>query len=343
VARSPDSQFLARAAELAERGLLRVEPNPIVGCVIVRNGSIVGEGWHERFGHAHAERNALAAAGGKAKGAIAYVTLEPCDHHGRQPPCTDALIEAGVAEVVYGCADPSRDGVGVLRAAGIRVRKLGRSKSPLRSLDRPWVIAKWAMTLDGKVATRTGDSFWISDEIARDWAHAEFRGGVDAIVAGAGTVRRDSPSLTNRSGRGGQPLRVLVCGSKRLPKQDPENTLLVVPSDFQVPRGFDSVVCGAKGRVQPHRLLSALHRRGIKRLLLEGGPTLIGSFFDKGFVDQVVTFMVPKIAGGAGAPNPLAGRGVGSMAEARPLSHIVERRIGNAIVVEGIVDPLPAS
>ncbi len=337
MARSPDSLFLARAAELAERGRLRVEPNPIVGCVIVRDGSIVGEGWHERFGHAHAERNALQDAGRKANGATAYVTLEPCDHHGRQPPCTEALIEAGIAEVVYGCADPSRDGVGVLRAAGIRVRKSGRFESPLREMNRPWVIAKWAMTLDGKVATRTGDSFWISDETARDWAHAEFRGGVDAIVVGAVTVRRDSPNLTNRSRRGGQPLRVLVCGSKRLPKRSPQNTLLAIPEGFSVPRGFESVVCGANGRVQPRRLLRELHRRGIKRLLLEGGPTLIGSFFDKELVDQVVTFMVPKIAGGAGAPNPLAGRGVGAMEDARTLSHVVERRVGNAIVVEGLL------
>ena len=334
MARSPDNAHLARAAELAERGRLRVEPNPVVGCVIVKNGRVVGEGWHARFGEEHAERNALKSAGKKARGATAYVTLEPCDHHGRQPPCTDALIEAGIAEVVYGCADPQRNGAGVLRRAGVRVRKSGRFSSPLRDMDRPWVIAKWAMTLDGQIATPGGDSKWISGADARDWAHRELRAGVDAIVAGAGTVRADAPALTNRSGVGGQPLRVLVCGSKRLPKRDPENTLLAVPSGYAVPRGFDSVVCGRDGRVQPRRLLKKLYGRGVKRVLLEGGPTLTGSFLKSGVVDQVAVFIGPKLAG-AGRP-PVAGWHVAAMSAALQLDHVRDSRVGETLVIEGL-------
>jgi diaminohydroxyphosphoribosylaminopyrimidine deaminase/5-amino-6-(5-phosphoribosylamino)uracil reductase len=333
VAKSRDSEFLRRAAELAERGRLRVEPNPVVGCVIVNNGRIRGEGWHERFGEAHAERNALAAAGGAAKGATAYVTLEPCDHQGRQPACTDALIEAGIAEVVYAHADPQRKGAEKLRAAGIRVRKARtRIPAPMLGFDRPWVIAKWAMTLDGRIATRAGDSKWISDEAARDWAHREFRGGVDAILAGAGTVRADDPALTNRSGAGGQPLRVIVCGARKLPKREATNTLLAVPKGFLVPKGFDAVECGRKGRVQPRRLLKKLAKRGVRRILLEGGPNLLGSFFDKDLVDQIVVFVGPKLFGGDRGPTE--GWHVRSMNAALELDHIREHRLANTLVTE---------
>jgi diaminohydroxyphosphoribosylaminopyrimidine deaminase/5-amino-6-(5-phosphoribosylamino)uracil reductase len=332
VATSPDSTYLRRAAELAERGRLRVEPNPTVGCVIVKRGRVIGEGWHERFGGPHAERNAL--EGIDARGATAYVTLEPCDHEGRQPPCTDALIEAGIKEVVYAHADPQRDGANKLREAGIEVLK-SRVKipAPMLGRDRPWVIAKWAMTLDGKIATESGDSKWISDEAARDWAHREFRGGVDAILAGAGTVRADEPDLSNRSGVGGQPLRVLVCGKKKLPERDPENTLLAVPKGFKVPRGFESITCGEKSRVQPRRLLKQLAKRGVRRVLLEGGRRLLGSFFAKGLVDQVVVFVGPKLVGGT--MDPIEGWHVASMSVALELDHVREHRFGDTLVTEG--------
>ncbi|MHC4850152.1 MAG: bifunctional diaminohydroxyphosphoribosylaminopyrimidine deaminase/5-amino-6-(5-phosphoribosylamino)uracil reductase RibD [Planctomycetota bacterium] len=336
MATSSDSEYLLRAAELAERGALRVAPNPTVGCVIVRNGQIVGEGFHARFGEAHAERNALEVAGKRSEGATAYVTLEPCDHHGRQPPCTDALIEAGIAEVVYAHEDPLRDGIRKLKAAGIRERK-SRVKVPAPTLGsiRPWVIAKWAMTLDGRIATQDGDSKWISDEAARDWAHREFRGGVDAIIAGAGTVRADEPALTNRSGEGGQPLRVLVCGRNKLPKRDAENTLLAVPKGFKVPGGFESAVCGKKGRVKPRLLLKELADRGVRRVLLEGGPKLLGSFFAKGLVDQVVVFVGPKIVGGT--KGPIEGWHVDGMSGALELEHARHQSLANTLVYEGIV------
>jgi len=350
-----DSHYLARAAELAERGRLRVEPNPVVGCVLVKRNRIVGEGWHARFGEVHAERAAIADAGSAAaKGATAYVTLEPCDHEGRTPPCSVGLIRAGIAEVVYAQADPNPKTAGLgpkrLRAAGVRVRK-ARVSSLIRNQltpylghlasDRPWVIAKWAMTLDGRIATSTGDSFWITRPETRDWSHAEFRGGVDAIVAGAGTLRRDDPQLTNRSGIGGQPLRVIVAGRGKLPKKaqvyEGGNTLIAAPKGTTVPDGVDALLLGKKGRVSPGKLLRALHARGIRRLLLEGGPTLLASFLEKRLVDQAVVFVAPKIIGGASAPGPISGAGIACMTDALSLTHVESGSVGDDLVVEGLL------
>jgi len=361
VAISADSRFLARAAELAERGRLRVEPNPVVGCVLVHRNRIVGEGWHARFGEAHAERAAIAAAGSAAKGATAYVTLEPCDHEGRTPPCSIGLIRAGVKEVVYAHADPNPKTAGQgpsrLRAAGIRVRKarasarIGQQLAPyLAHLDagRPWVIAKWAMTLDGRIATREGDSFWITQTATRDWSHAEFRGGVDAILAGAGTLRADDPRLTNRSGEGGQPLRVIVAGSRKLPRSakvfEGRNILVAAPKGLRLPDDVESIVCGKKGRVSPRKLLRALHERGVRRILLEGGPTLVASFLEKGLVDQAVVFVSPKIVGGTTAPGPVAGKGMARMGDAIHLSHVESGSVGDDLVIEGLLrNRLPTS
>jgi len=354
VERSADSRFLARAAELAERGRLRVEPNPVVGCVLVRNNRIVGEGWHARFGEAHAERAAIAAAAAAARGSTAYVTLEPCDHEGRTPPCSLGLIEAGVSEVVYAHADPNPKTAGLgpkrLRTAGPRVRKARVSTAIRDQLapylahldrDRPWVIAKWAMTLDGRIATPSGDSFWITGPETRDWSHAEFRGAVDAIVAGAGTVRRDNPRLTNRSGVGGQPLRVIVAGRKMLPRsakvfQD-AGTLLAAPKGVRTPGGVETIECGSGGRVDPRRLLAALHDRGMRRILLEGGPTLHASFLERGLIDQAVVFVAPKIVGGATAPGPVAGKGASRMADALDLTHVESGTVGEDLVIEGLL------
>jgi len=349
-----DSQFLARAAELAERGRLRVEPNPVVGCVLVKGDRIVGEGWHARFGEAHAERAAIADAGGEARNATAYVTLEPCDHEGRTPPCSVALIEAGIQEVVYAHADPNPKtacaGPKRLRAAGVLVRR-ARASAEIRKqlapylahLDtgRPWVIAKWAMTLDGRIATRSGDSKWITQPETRDWSHAEFRGGVDAIIAGAATLRADDCELSNRSGQGGQPLRVIVCGEKPLPKKariyQGEPALFAIPEGFRAPEGVDTVVCGKNDRVAPGRLLKQLHKRGVRRLLLEGGPTLAGSFFDKDLVDQVAIFVAPKIVGGAASHAALGGKGARMMADARHLEFVAHRQLGTDTLIEGLL------
>ncbi len=346
MARSRDSAYLGRAAGLAEKGRFRVEPNPLVGCVLVGKGGVVGEGWHAHWGGPHAEAMALRRAGRRARGATAYVTLEPCAHHGKTPPCADALIRAGVREVVYARADPNPvtagRGPGRLRAAGVRVR---RARAPsdvlapyLRHLKRrrPWVIAKWAMTLDGKIAARGGDSKWVTSEAARRWAHENLRAHADAILVGAGTVRADDPALTNRAG-GRRPLRVVVCGQRPLPKGARvlgPGTLLAVPRGFRAPKGTDAVVCGAR-RVDVRRLLAALHGKGVRRLLVEGGAGILGAFFDAGAVDQVAVFLAPRIVGGSGALAAVGGRGKSRMAAAAAIEEPLYHRIGGDLLVEG--------
>src|SRR5437764_9316124 len=205
-----DESWMRRALELAERGRGSVEPNPLVGCVVVRDGVVVGEGWHQRYGEAHAEVHALSAAGEKASGATLYVTLEPCCHHGKTPPCTDAILRAGITRVVAAMADPfplvAGRGAELLRQAGVTV-EIGLEEAEARRLNapyltllgkgRPYVHAKWAMTLDGKIATAAGDSKWVSGEASRRLVH-ELRGRMDAIIVGAGTVRADDPLLTVR-------------------------------------------------------------------------------------------------------------------------------------------------
>jgi diaminohydroxyphosphoribosylaminopyrimidine deaminase/5-amino-6-(5-phosphoribosylamino)uracil reductase len=347
VARSRDSGFLALATELAARGRFRVEPNPPVGCVLVRGGRIVGEGWHASWGGPHAEAAALRRAGTRAKGATAYVTLEPCAHQGKTPPCADALIRAGVAEVVYSHKDPNPVTAGRgptrLREAGVRVRRVPAPRALLARYlahlgrRRPWVIAKWAMTLDGRIAARGGDSRWVTSEAARRWAHENLRAHADAIVVGAGTVRADDPALTNRT-RGPQPLRVVVCGRRPLPRRARvlgRGTVLAVPAGFRAPAGTEAVACGRAGRVDPRRLLAALHARGIRRVLVEGGAGILGAFLDKGLVDQVAVFIAPKVVGGGGAVPAVAGRGGARMADALEVVEPQYHRFGGDLLLEG--------
>src|SRR5947209_1566769 len=222
--------WMQRAFDLAERGRGYVEPNPLVGAVLVKDGQMVGEGWHEQFGQAHAEINALVQAGASACGATLYVTLEPCCHHGKTPPCTDAVIRAGVKRVVAAMLDPfppvAGKGVGLLRAAGVEVAVgAGRRGAvalnwpylTLLGLNRPYVHAKWAMSLDGKIATRTGDSKWISSEASRRRVH-HLRGHMDAIIVGSGTVRADDPLLTARTPGPRAASRVVLSSDGTLPE-----------------------------------------------------------------------------------------------------------------------------
>src|SRR3954465_834503 len=231
-ATATDQTLLARAIELAARGVGQVTPNPAVGCVIARDGEIVGEGWHEVYGGPHAEINALRAAGESARGGTLYVSLEPCCHHGKTPPCTDAIVEAGIARVVVASDDPSEKangrGLGILRDEGVEVvvaagelaarARLGNQAFRKHArTGRPWVLFKSAMTLDGKVATPTGDSKWISGELSRERAH-HWRASVDAVVVGVGTALTDDPQLTVRvDGVHRQPRRVVFDSTARLP------------------------------------------------------------------------------------------------------------------------------
>ncbi len=346
---------MARAVELAALGRFRVEPNPMVGCVLVKGGRVLGEGHHGGWGGPHAEAVALKNAGTRAKGATAYVTLEPCGHRGKTPPCAHALLRAGVKEVVYAHVDPhpvtAGAGPALLRQGGVRVRKAPVPAALRRLMEpylahigrpRPWVVAKWAMSADGRTATRAGDSKWISGEASRRWAHRNIRARVDAILVGAEPVRADDPELTNRSGRGRQPLRVVVCGRNKIPRRsrmltDGGATLLAAPAGFRAPPGGDVMTCGQLGRVDPKWLLKGLFERGIRRLLIEGGGAVLGSFFDRQVVDPVAIFLAPRIIGGRDAVSPVAGRGAARLESVPALTHVAFQTLGKDQLLEGYV------
>jgi diaminohydroxyphosphoribosylaminopyrimidine deaminase/5-amino-6-(5-phosphoribosylamino)uracil reductase len=341
---SHDEMWMRRALTLAERGRGYVEPNPLVGAVLVRDGHLVGEGWHQRFGEAHAEVHALAAAGMHARGATLYVTLEPCCHHGKTPPCTTAIIEAGTARVVAAMADPfprvSGQGAALLRAAGMVV-ELGLCETDARHLNapylkllgtgRPYVHAKWAMTLDGKIATRSGDSKWISGEGSRRKVH-ELRGRMDAIVVGIGTALADDPLLTARPPGPRTATRVVLDSRARLPltaqlsttaRQAP--TLVVVGKNADSARRQGLEAAGCKVLQLPDEcvsvaaLLDELGRCRCTNLLVEGGAEVLGSFLDARAIDEAHVFVASKLVGGAGK-SPFAGCGIERVADALQFS-----------------------
>ena len=356
-----DEQFMAMALDLARRGEGRTAPNPAVGCVIVRDGEILGEGWHERAGMPHAEAAALASAG-DVTGATAYVTLEPCSIHGRTPPCASALIRAGVKRVVVGTLDsnPKVNGTGLalLREAGIQVDvgvlehecfNLNRPFFKLVATGRPWVLAKWAMTLDGKIATHTGHSEWVSGDVSRAHVHG-LRNTLDAILVGAGTVRLDDPKLTCRMDGGRDPIRVLLDSQLSVDPSarvfDTPGTLVFCASTAPTTSYEPLLNKGAQiipvprtaGKLDVVNVLEELGSRGIASVLVEGGGAVLGSFFDAGMVDHVMTFVAPKIAGGAEAPGPVAGVGVSQMWDSRRLTNVSFRQSGDDLLIEGDVE-----
>jgi diaminohydroxyphosphoribosylaminopyrimidine deaminase/5-amino-6-(5-phosphoribosylamino)uracil reductase len=339
---SGDEIWMQRALELAERGRGFVEPNPLVGTVIVRDGKVGGEGWHERFGQAHAEINALAAAGVSARGATMFVTLEPCCHQGKTPPCTEAIINSGIARVVAAIEDPfpqvAGKGTAQLRAAGIAVDlgvcalEAARQNAPylkLLATGRPYVHAKWAMSLDGKIATRSGDSKWISNETSRARAHA-LRGRMDAIIVGIGTALADDPLLTARPAGPRVATRIVLDSQARLPAASQLARTARQVSTIVVVNGrqerADKPLADAGCEILPMpvnsagwpdvlALLDELGRRRFTNLLVEGGAGLLGSFFDAGAVDEIHAFIAPKLIGGADAKSPVAGMGVDAIAQ----------------------------
>jgi diaminohydroxyphosphoribosylaminopyrimidine deaminase/5-amino-6-(5-phosphoribosylamino)uracil reductase len=341
-----DLRHLARAIELAELHAGGATPNPNVGAVVVRDGEVVGEGRHEQYGGPHAEVNALADAGEAARGATLFVSLEPCAHHGKTPPCTDAIVAAGIARLVVGADDPSEKasgrGLGILRDEGVdvivadgelaaRARLTNQAFRKHVRTGRPWVLFKSAMTLDGKVATPTGDSKWISGEGSRRLAH-EWRAASDAVAVGIGTALADDPQLTARiDGVDRQPRRVVFDSLARLPLDSQlvaaahEVPLTVVVSraaDRRDTHAFEAAgadVLVASGENEPARVRSALVQlgdRGLTSILLEGGPHLAGAFFDAGEIDEVRLFLAPLLVGGRAARDPLEGQGVERIADA---------------------------
>jgi diaminohydroxyphosphoribosylaminopyrimidine deaminase/5-amino-6-(5-phosphoribosylamino)uracil reductase len=328
-----DEQFMRRAVELARLSLGETSPNPNVGCVIVApGGEIVGEGRTAPAGGPHAEVRALADAGERARGATAYVTLEPCNHTGRTGPCSLALIAAGVTRVVAGVSDPTpaaAGGAGTLRSAGVVV-DLGSVLAELAhdamagwltavSRGTPYVIWKFAATLDGRSAAADGTSKWITSPEARADVH-RLRGGVDAIIAGIGTVLADDPQLTVRSPTGEpatrQPLRVVVDGSART-----RPGLKVL--DRSAPTW---VVSGEGQRVELGTMLKELYARGVRTALIEGGPTLAGAFLAEGLIDRVVAYLAPKLLGAG--PAALGAAGISTIAEALTLDVVDLAKIG---------------
>lgn len=357
---------MALALALAMHGQGAVEPNPLVGCVVVREGEVVGEGFHECFGGPHAEVNALAMAGERANGATLYVTLEPCCHQGKTPPCTQAIIAAGVKRVVAAVEDPFSEvagrGFAELRSAGIECEVGSRCHDAnwvlaayrkLISAGRPWVIAKWAMTLDGKLATRTGNSQWISSEASRAVVH-QLRGRVDAVVVGSGTARADNPLLTARpidlADMKRTATRVVVDSKASLSPasrlvQTAKDVPLIVAVGEEAPhklreelagKGADVLECvGTSHDQRIGSLLEELGRRRMTNVLVEGGSKLLGAMFDRKEIDEVHVFIAPKFAGGEGAPSPVGGVGIERMASALKLADIAIEELEGDVYVHG--------
>ena len=372
---SEAGEFMARALALARETAGRTSPNPAVGAVVVKDGRIVSEGCYEGPGSPHAEAVALEIAGEEARGATLYVTLEPCCHRGRTPPCAEAIIQAGVAEVRFAHLDPdtrtSGRGQAQLEAAGIsaiagegaaEARRINEAYLKHRTTGLPFVITKFAASLDGKIATAGGDARWVSGEPARAWVH-RLRSTVDAIAVGVNTVLADNPQLTARPD-----------GENRLAERQPLRVIL--DSNGRTPRGAKALACGAKtlvatteaspaawrreieetgaqvavlptdaeGRISLPELLEQLGqsngleqlgRSEVLTLLVEGGGILLGSFFDQGLVDKVHAVIAPVIIGGAAAPTAVAGEGAARMANALRLREVTVEQLGEDILVTG--------
>ena len=359
-----DARWMHRAIALAPRGIGHVNPNPLVGAVIVRDGRLLGEGAHERFGSLHAERNALADCarrGNDPAGATAYVTLEPCSHTGHQPPCVDALIDARIARVVVGSRDPNPlvngRGVARLRAAGIHVdedvlREECDALNPVFlhyvTARTPYVVAKWAMSADGRIACASGDARWVTGPLARAHGHA-LRNRLAAVMVGAGTVAADDPLLTCRLEGGRNPLRV-VCDA-RLATVTPSRAIVASAAAGEAPllvacacdvdgdgqardraealraHGVQVVsLPGADGLVDLPALMAHLAAHEVDSVLLEGGARLHAAALAAGVVQEVVAYVAPKVIGGAAAPGPVAGAGATRMTEAIPLgpAHVAQ-------------------
>ncbi len=359
------AEYMDRALALARKGEGRTRPNPAVGAVIVADGQVVGEGYHPEAGQPHAEIFALRQAGALARGADLYVTLEPCSHHGRTGPCADAVIAAGIARVFVGAGDPNPQvrgqGIDRLRAAGIAVQIGIREVECLRLIapfvrhvttGLPLVTLKTAVTLDGKTATATGDSQWISGPASRLHVH-RLRDRVDAILVGIGTVLHDDPQLTTRLPEGGRnPLRVVVDSQLRIPDHAKllgdlaaAATLIATTSRASAQKieqlrrqGVEVLVLdGQDGRVDLPELLHRLGQRGIQHLLLEGGSGLNDAMLQAELIDRLMVFVAPKIVGGSDGFGIFAGAGVCRLADALSLTDVRSSRFEDDILIEGEV------
>ncbi len=359
-----DRDYMNRAIELAKYGIGWTNPNPVVGAVIVKDGRIIGEGYHRRCGEPHAERNAIASLKESAAGASLYVTLEPCCHYGRTPPCTEAILEQGIARVVIGSRDPNPEvagkGAAILRKAGIRVEEdfMREECDRLNSIffhyitkKTPYVVMKYAMTADGKIATRTGASKWITGDAARAKVQ-KLRHRCMGIMAGIGTVLADDPMLNVRIEGGKSPIRIICDSDLRIPsdsqicrtvkefptivacaaarlKDREEEILRLERLGIQVVQTF-----GGESAVDLKELMGILGNQGIDSILLERGGTLNDSALQAGIVSEIQAFVAPKLFGGNEAKTPVAGRGVNFPDEAVPLTLEKISQVGEDLLLE---------
>ncbi len=364
-----DTRYMRLALELAARGTGYTSPNPMVGAVLVKDGRIVGRGYHRKVGGPHAEVEAIRDAGPEARGATMYVTLEPCNHHGRTPPCSEAVLAAGISRVVVAMEDPNPHvtggGLRRLQDSGIEVvcgvcreeaRRLNEAFIKYVRTGLPWVVLKSAMTLDGRIATASGDARWVTGAGARALVH-RLRHGTDAILVGIGTVQADDPSLTTRleEGKGRDPIRIILDSGLKI---DPDARVLHLDSDAPT-----WIVCGPgadqekmkrlsrtgarclavdldRGRVDLKVLLRRLGSEQVTSLLVEGGATVSGSFLASGLVDKVMFFYAPKILGGDDGVPVCRGRGPDKMNDCLPVRNLRLSQVGDDILVEGY---LPAA
>lgn len=360
-----DEEYMRLALQLAGKGCGWTAPNPMVGAVIVKNGRVIGQGWHEKYGALHAERNALAACSESPEGATMYVTLEPCCHYGKQPPCVDAILEAKIGRVVVGSADinprVSGKGIQILREHGISVTehvlraecdKLNEVFFHYIATKKPFVVIKYAMTMDGKIATYTGASKWITGEAAR--AHVQQqRHQYTAIMVGVGTVLADDPMLTCRIPDGKQPIRIIcdtrlrtsltaqvVTSARQIP-----TILATCCTDLEKRMAYEKAGCHVvmanekEGHVDLGHLMEKLGQAQIDSILLEGGGMLNWAALESGIVQKVYTYIAPKLFGGQGAKTPIEGLGVKIPAEAFYLKNSRISQLGEDFLIESEVLP----
>jgi len=359
-------EYMKRALELAKRGIGYTSPNPLVGAVIVKEGRIIGEGYHEAYGSHHAEVNAFLSATEDVRDGTMYVTLEPCSHYGKTPPCANLIVEKGIKKVVIGLKDPNPlvagKGIKILEEDGIEVvtgvleeegKKLNEIFLKYITTKMPFVIMKTAMTLDGKIATRTNASKWITGEFSREYVH-ELRHRVAGIMVGIGTVLADDPSLTTRleERKGCDPIRIIVDSSAKIPLgakvlnlESNAGTIVAVTEKADMEKikmlekkGAEVIVTPSKnGRVDLNFLVKELGERKIDSILLEGGSELNYGALEEGIVDKVNAFIAPKIIGGNTAKTPVGGQGKAYMNDAVNLECIDIHRFGEDIMVEGYI------
>ena len=353
-------EYMQEALRIAANARGRTSPNPMVGAVIVRDGQIIAEGWHRQAGTPHAEIHALNMAGEFAKGATLYVTLEPCSHFGRTPPCANAIVEADIKKVVAAMSDPNPKVAGrgfqILKDAGIEVevgllenesRKLNEVFIKWVTTNKPFVTLKTAMSLDGKIATATGQSKWITSEASRQRVH-ELRDINDAIMVGIETVLKDNPILTTRIANGKSPIRIVVDSNARTPlasnivTNHQAKTIIAVTENAPIERidalkksDIEIIFAGDGERVDLNILMNELAKREITSVLLEGGGTLNFGMLEAGLVDKIYAFIAPKIIGGRAALTPVEGNGFENLSDAINLKNITTEMIDNDILITG--------